>query len=43
MRQKVEKADSKPLAAEDHFFVFSGYLQVKITIADILHIESIGV
>ncbi len=42
LRQKAEKSDIKPLAAEDHFFVFSGYLQVKITIADILYIESMG-
>jgi DNA-binding LytR/AlgR family response regulator len=41
LRQKAtETLVEKPLS--DHFFVYSDYLQIKITIKDILYIEGMG-
>jgi DNA-binding LytR/AlgR family response regulator len=36
------KAEAIPAPTEDFFFVFSEYQQVKITIKDILYVESMG-
>jgi two-component system, LytTR family, response regulator len=41
LRQK-ENTPQVEAALADHFFVYSDYLQVKITIKDILYIESMG-
>lgn len=42
LRRKAEAASVPVLPADDHFFVFSEYQQVKITIKDILYIASMG-
>lgn len=42
LRQKAEAATATVALADDHFFVFSEYQQVKITIKDILYIASMG-
>ncbi|HMQ46378.1 MAG TPA: LytTR family DNA-binding domain-containing protein [Saprospiraceae bacterium] len=41
LRQKAESAGNA-IPTEDHFFVFSEYQQVKITIQDIRYIEGMG-
>ena len=41
LRRRAE-ANHLPLPEGDHFFVFSGYVRVKITISDILYLESMG-
>lgn len=42
LREIAEQATAVPAPAETHFFVFSEYQQIKINIADIRYIESMG-
>lgn len=42
LRRRAESAGAEKPTGEDHFFVFSEYQQVKITVADILFVESMG-
>lgn len=42
LRRRAETNAAPLLPEDDHFFVFSDYVQVKITISDILYLESMG-
>jgi two-component system, LytTR family, response regulator len=42
LRRRAEILEPSVPSAEDHFFVFSNYVQVKIIISDILYLESMG-
>jgi two-component system LytT family response regulator len=42
LHRRADAATVATLPADDHFYVFSEYVQVRITIADILYVESMG-
>jgi two-component system, LytTR family, response regulator len=42
LRRKAEQSASPLQMPADHFFVFSEYQQVKITVSEILYLESMG-
>jgi two-component system LytT family response regulator len=42
LRRRAENTDAPTPPEDDHFFVFSEYQEIKITVADILYLESMG-